>query len=143
MTTLETKRQNNASFNSGYPKTVDYYLSLPYPIEVIRISEEDGGGYNANIPLLGRYAAQGDGETPVEAITDMLLHLSSLLEEWLRVGFAIPEPTEVKPMSGTLSLRLPKTLHAEVAQAASEEGVSINQFILAATAKSIGSKLAR
>lgn len=40
--------------------------------------------------------------------------------------------------SGRLLLRMPAALHAELAQAAEREGVSLNQFITGALARTIG-----
>ena len=125
-------------------KDAAYYLSLPYRLEVSYIPAAEGGGFTACIPLLGRWSAVGDGETAAEAIADLQAHLPGLLQEWLDNGVSIPEPPGAsETLSGTLSLRLPKTLHAEIAQVAAEEGVSINQFILAAAAKAVGSRLSR
>ena len=123
-------------------KDAAYYLSLPYRLEVSPVHAAEGGGYTACIPLLGRWSAVGDGATAAEAIADLQAHLPSLVQEWLDSGAAIPEPPGAsETLSGTLSLRLPKTLHAEIAQVAAEEGVSINQFILAAAAKAVGHRL--
>lgn len=121
---------------------MDYYLSLPYRIEVSPLTPTEGGGYAACIPLLGRWSAVGDGETAAEAIANLQAQLPGLIQQWLQDAVTIPEPPGAsETLSGTLSLRLPRTLHAEVAQVAAEEGVSINQFILAATAKAVGHRL--
>jgi hypothetical protein len=40
--------------------------------------------------------------------------------------------------SGRLLLRMPRTLHADLAQAAEREGTSLNQFITAALATKVG-----
>ena len=141
MTTTQIKA-NNKQANSAVQKDATYYLSLPYRFEVTPIPSAEGSGYTACIPLLGRWSAVGDGETAAEAIANLQAHLPGLIEDWLRHGVVIPEPVgALEPLSGTLSLRLPKTLHAEIAQVAAEEGVSINQFILAATAKAVGHRL--
>lgn len=44
---------------------------------------------------------------------------------------SVDETTEPLP-SGKLLVRMPRTLHAELARAADEEGVSLNQFITGA-----------
>lgn len=44
---------------------------------------------------------------------------------------SVDETTEPLP-SGKLLVRMPRTLHAELAHAADEEGVSLNQFIIGA-----------
>jgi len=41
--------------------------------------------------------------------------------------------------SGRLLLRMPRTLHAELAQAAEREGTSLNQLIVGLLSRSIGS----
>jgi hypothetical protein len=50
-----------------------------------------------------------------------------------------PEDRAKPNPSGRLLLRMPRTLHAELAQAAEREGTSLNQFITAALATKIGS----
>jgi antitoxin HicB len=121
-------------------KTVEYYLSLPYTVEVAPISNEDGGGFNACIPLLGRWSAVGDGETEAAAIRRLHNGLPSLIAAWLRDGVTIPEPspTPEKLASGKLSVRLPIDLHARLMEEAERNAVSINQFIVAAIARAVG-----
>ena len=141
MIKTQTKTNNKLPHISAQ-KDAAYYLSLPYRFEVTPILAAEGGGYTACIPLLGRWSAVGDGETAADAIANLQAHLPDLLEEWLHHGVLIPEPADtLETLSGTLSLRLPKTLHAEIAQVAAEEGVSINQFILVAAAKAVGHRL--
>jgi hypothetical protein len=50
-----------------------------------------------------------------------------------------PEDPDKPAPSGRLLLRMPRTLHADLAQAAEREGTSLNQFITAALATRIGS----
>ena len=50
-----------------------------------------------------------------------------------------PEDQDKPAPSGRLLLRMPRTLHADLAQAAEREGTSLNQFITAALASRIGS----
>ena len=50
-----------------------------------------------------------------------------------------PEDRDKPSPSGRLLLRMPRTLHADLAQAAEREGTSLNQFITAALATKIGS----
>ena len=141
MTTTQTKT-NNKPATSAAQKDVAYYLALAYRVEITPIPITEGVEYTACIPLLGRWSAVGDGETAAEAFAALQAHLPGLIATWLHDGVVIPEPPgAAETLSGTLSLLLPKTLHAEVAQVAAEEGVSINQFILAATAKAVGHRM--
>lgn len=63
----------------------------------------------------------------------------------MTVHAASSEPAEepedrAKPTpSGRLLLRMPRSLHADLAQAAEREGTSLNQFITAALATKVGS----
>ncbi len=43
-----------------------------------------------------------------------------------------------KAPSGRLLLRMPRTLHAELARAAEREGTSLNQFITSALSRTVG-----
>ena len=54
-----------------------------------------------------------------------------------------PEDQDKPAPSGRLLLRMPRTLHADLAQAAEREGTSLNQFITAALATRIGSGAGR
>jgi antitoxin HicB len=127
-------------------KDVAYYLGLPYAVEITAIAERDGGGYNACVPLLGRWSAVGDGATIEEAARNLYDALPSLLQDWLDRGVTIPEPvdgvaTEASEYKGKLLLRMPKSLHAKAARIAEREGVSLNMFMTAAIAEAVGAKL--
>ena len=37
-------------------KDLDYYMNLPYTIEIIRIPDSQGGGFSARLPEVGRLA---------------------------------------------------------------------------------------
>ena len=54
---------------------------------------------------------------------------------------SVDETTELP--SGKLLVRMPRTLHAELARAADEEGVSLNQFIIGALTGAVGWRAAR
>jgi antitoxin HicB len=118
-------------------KDVAYYMALPYVVEISPLSTADGGGYNACIPLLGRWSAVGDGDTPEAAFADLRAALPSLLAEWIERRVPIPEPAAELP-SGKLSLRIPRSLHARIMRTAETEGVSINQYIQTTLALAVG-----
>jgi len=113
-------------------KDLSYYLSLKYPIEVLEIPEDEGGGFSASIPLLGRYTCVGDGDTISEAIDDAVRVKQRVLRDLVARGVAIPEPeVERSPeFSGRLLLRLPPELHKKVAERANARGESINRYIV-------------
>lgn len=71
-------------------KTLEYYLSLPYTIE---LTPDEDGVWFATIPLLKGCMTQGDSRE------DALLMLDEAKELWLETslaeGVAIPEPAPV------------------------------------------------
>jgi antitoxin HicB len=119
-------------------KTLDYYMKLNYPVEIIRLDGDEGGGYLASIPQLGRYAFQGDGETVEEALKELHESKKVLFTEFLAKGVAIPEPKteEETEYSGKFIVRLPKSLHRSLAVRAESEDVSLNQLVATLLASS-------
>lgn len=55
-----------------------------------------------------------------------------------REGKNVPEPKTAQSHSGRLLLRMPQTLHAELARIAERESVSLNQFITDVLAGALG-----
>jgi antitoxin HicB len=72
-------------------KTLDYYLSLPYPIELI--PDEDGFWF-AQIPLLEGCMTQGETREAALAMLDEAKEL--WLETALDENIAIPEPRAIR-----------------------------------------------
>jgi len=111
---------------------LDYYLNLPYKIEIEPIPQDDGGGFAARLPELGRYTIVGDGETIEEAIQSLNEIKEIMLREWLEQGITIPEPEKeqaIEEYSGKFIIRIPKYLHRDLTVQAKKNGVSLNQFI--------------
>jgi predicted HicB family RNase H-like nuclease len=110
-------------------RDLEYYLKLPYIIEVVPIPESEGGGYIARLPEIGRLAITGDGETPEEAIDDLGSVKRDRFAEYLKNGIAIPEPDkEREDYSGRFLLRIPKILHRQLVVGAKENSTSLNQY---------------
>ena len=108
-------------------KDLNYYLNLNYDIKIRHLPEEEGGGWFAEIPLLP--GCMSDGET----VEDLLMNLEDAKKCWfetcLESGRSIPEPQE-DAYSGQLRVRLPKSLHKELAERSKQEGISMNQYCL-------------
>ena len=101
------------------------------------LSAEDGGGWLAEIPDLP--GCMSDGETPQQAIENLEDAKIAWIETALKRGQDIPLPEEeVDYYSGKFTLRIPKTLHRELAQAAKKEGVSLNSYIQTLIAYNFG-----
>lgn len=111
-------------------KNLEYFMRLPYRIEIEPIPKNKGGGYAASIPRLGKHAVRGDGETIEEALCDLEAMKEERLACYLEEGLTIPEPeSEEDDYSGKFVLRIPKSLHRELAVRARDNNVSLNQFV--------------
>ncbi len=71
-------------------RDLNYYMLFPYKIEIEPFSEEDGGGFEALIPQLGRMTMTGAGETPQEALQCLEEVKETIFSMWLEEGFDIP-----------------------------------------------------
>lgn len=115
-----------------------------YKIEIIKLSEEDGGGFLAAVPKLP--GCMSDGDTPDQALRNIQDAIKCWIETAKELGRKIPEPDEYKSeddYSGKLTLRMPKMLHKLLAEQAEKEGCSINQLILTYISIGIGNEFGR
>ena len=111
-------------------KTVDYYMNLPYTIELQRDLEE---GWFVHVKELRGCMSQGDtAEEAVAMIQDAML---AWLEVALEDGLPIPEPRPEEDYSGKFVVRVPRSLHRDLVENARREGVSLNQYINVALAR--------
>src|SRR4051794_23374411 len=100
------------------------YLGLPYRIVVVRDETEndDEGPWHAAIEELPGCEVRG----PTAA--DAAARIPSALAEWVATAHAegrpIPEPSKADDYSGRLVLRMSRSLHCELAQAAERNQVS-------------------
>ncbi len=68
------------------------YSALDYPVEIRRLPDEEGGGFVACIPTLGRWTVQAVGDT-VEKTLELLEEVRSTVFAYLKEqGIPIPEP---------------------------------------------------
>ena len=110
--------------------TKDEWENLRYPFQVQALSEEEGGGYIAWIPALGKGLFMVDADTAAEAIQELEEHRRSLYETVVESGQPIPLPDSGSETSasGKWLQRCSRKLHAELKAAASMDGVSFNTF---------------
>ena len=105
-------------------KTIEYYMNLPYRLEIVPDSDE--GGYVARYPELPCcITVRETVESVVENAADAK---KAWLEAALEEGTEIAEPVLLDNYSGQLKLRIPKSLHRTLAAHSKEEGVSMNQY---------------
>lgn len=94
----------------------------------------------------GRYAAQilefpgcfSEGESPEEAYSNLEEAAENWIESARAQGMPVPPPFATQGYSGTISLRLPKSLHRRAVELAHRDGVSLNQFLVSAVAHRVG-----
>lgn len=110
-------------------KSLDYYLSLKYPISFYPESE----GYTAIIKDLP--GCMSVGETLSEAMENIEEARELWIETAYECGYEIPLPATEVEYSGSLSLQIPKSLHLSLAEKAEREGVSLDQYILVVLSK--------
>jgi predicted RNase H-like HicB family nuclease len=122
-------------------KTLDYYLNLNYEVSLRRLTEEEGGGWLASIPLLP--GCMSDGETPVEALANLEDAKRGWIETALALQRDIPEPDNAEKYSGKFTVRLPKSLHRAIAAKAQEDGVSLNQMAIYLLSLGLGKSVRR
>ncbi len=105
-------------------KDIEYYMSLPYRVEVVEDKEEGGWALHCpELPGCATYA--GSVEEGFRLLEDAK---RSWIEACIEDGREIPEPLDPEAYSGQFKLRIPKSLHRLLAQRSSEEGVSMNQY---------------
>ena len=104
--------------------TLETYLTKQYPFNVLA---DPDGGYVAVFPDLPGCMSQG--ETP-EEVVEMAEDARRLwIETAFEDGLAIPEPTVTGEYSGKFVVRLPRSLHRDLAEEAEREGVSLNHHV--------------
>jgi antitoxin HicB len=110
-------------------KDLSYYMKINYPYELSKEDEEDG--FFATHPDLP--GCMSEGETADEAIENLDAARELWIETRLEGGHSIPEPAG-NEFSGRVSLRMPTSLHGQMAKIARREGISLNSLLVHALA---------
>lgn len=105
-------------------KTIDYYMNLPYKLEIV--PDLDEGGYIARYPELPGCITVGN------SLEETVRNVLDAKREWLTAalgdGNTINEPISLEEYSGQFKLRIPKSLHRSLAEHSKAEGISMNQY---------------
>ena len=107
-------------------KTLEYYMNLPYRLEIIPDKEE--GGFTAYYPDLPGCITCSD------TIAGLVINMEDAKKAWLEAalaeGLPIQEPSEreLSDYSGQFKIRVPKSLHKSLSLHAKDEGISMNQY---------------
>ena len=121
--------------NINIKKQVEYYMNLPYTMTV-RYLDEQGGYFVAGYIELPDLTMTGD--TPEEAVKELLIEKPEWFETCLEQGIPIPLPIEPQKYSGKIIVRMPPSLHESLIRIAELEGVSLNEYMVSSLAKSAG-----
>lgn len=114
-------------------------MKLPYRVILTYDCDEDGNdGWVAEVAELPGCLSQG--ATPEEAAAKIRDAMLGWISVGLEDGHPIPEPGD-DGYSGKFVLRLPSSLHRDVARAADDEGVSLNQFAAGVLASAVSWRL--
>ncbi len=104
-------------------KPLSYYLQLTYPYTVV----PDDGAYFIEYPDLPNCMTQVEDAGEIAAMAEEIRTL--WIESEYQRGNAIPEPAMASEYSGKFIVRLPKSLHRDLAVAAQREGMSLNAYV--------------
>lgn len=105
-------------------KDLNYYMNLNYRMQIVEDKQE--GGYVLSCPELSGCI------TCAETIDEGLKMLNDAKKCWFTAciedNIPIPEPSHIEDYSGQFKLRMPKSLHKELAERSRQEGISMNQY---------------
>jgi predicted RNase H-like HicB family nuclease len=68
-----------------------------YRVEIEPLPLEEGGGFVARVPDLP--GCMSDGETPQEALANVLSAMDDWMDEAVRLGQHVPEPTRLRELA--------------------------------------------
>ena len=105
-------------------KNLEYYMNLPYRMEIVKDPEEDG--YVIIFPELK--GCLTSGYTIQEAIANAEDAKRTWLTACIEDDIEIPLPDSMRNFSGQFQIRIPKELHRKLYEHAKESGVSMNQY---------------
>jgi len=93
----------------------------------IKWSDEDNG-FIAAIP--GIQGLSAFGKTREEALSELDIASEAYFESLKKSGRQLPDEEKIITYSGQIRLRMPKSLHADLASGAENEGISLNTYII-------------
>ncbi len=108
---------------------------------VYQIVEEDGTEqWICEFP--GLKGCIGVGDTYQEAVDEGMVNKDVWIETAREMGRTIPSPKnyDTAEYSGRFNLRLPRSLHRNLAIMAHQEGISLNSFCISLLAEGVGEK---
>jgi antitoxin HicB len=115
---------------------INKYLTRPYHIEVVYDNSGQEPGW------VGRVVEFPGCLTQTNTFEELGPMMQDAMRGWIEIGledgYPIPEPFEDESYSGKFVVRVPRSLHRQLAEAAERDNVSLNAYVTAALAKAIG-----
>ena len=123
-------------------KNLDYYMKLPYTIELLPIADSQGGGFTARLPEIGRLAIIGDGETPEEALKEIEIAMKLWIETAKKHGKPIPKPKSqiINEPKKRFNVIFPESLLNEVDEYRGKHGMKRSELLAIAAEQFISSE---
>jgi RNA polymerase sigma-B factor len=129
-----TEERPTAATSTARASAAQRYLDLPYHISVV--VDPEGGRWTAQVDELPGCVGRGD------SLEEAVRSVRGAMEEWIARALAkrraIPQPRPDSRHSGRLLLRMPQSLHGQLAQAAESQQVSLNRFIVRSLTRAVG-----
>ena len=107
-------------------KTLNDYLAMSYRMEIVE--DKDEGGFVVSYPELPGCITCG--ETIERAVENAADAKKAWLEAALEEGIEIHEPGSLEEYSGQFKIRMPRSLHRDLAEHSKKEGISMNQYCI-------------
>ena len=118
------------------PKTLDEYLALPYTVEILHDQSSEHAGWFARVVELPGCMTQADTFDELEVVVQDAMH--AWIVTALDAGLPVPEPDTGGEYTGRLTVRVPRSLHRDLAVAAARDGVSLSAYIAVTLGRSLG-----
>lgn len=111
-------------------RSLEAYLALEYPFQV---HADPDGGYVIEFPDLPGCMTQIEN---LDEVGSMAAEIRKLwIETAYEEGMDIPPPSYPEEYSGKFLLRLPRSLHRQLAEGAERERVSLNHWVISILAR--------
>jgi predicted HicB family RNase H-like nuclease len=108
--------------------------SPAYSFRVVWSNEDEA--FIATCPEFEGVSAYGD--TADQALAEAQVALSLMIESYHAEGWELPGAASLSSYSGQFRLRVPRSLHAKLAEAAEADGVSLNTYAVSLRAMGVG-----
>jgi RNA polymerase sigma-B factor len=128
------RKASEPKMATGPPTDDESHIDQHYHIELVK-SDDPAGGWSAKVEELPGCTAEGS--TPEEAASRVQDAMKDWIADAVTHGREVPRPRSAASHSGRLLVRMPQSLHAELARAAEREEVSLNQFITSSLAAAV------